>query len=781
MRYNALLFFILIISVGCFQNDPMTRSEVPLNKDWQFQIGEQVSESAWKTVHLPHTPKIEPLVVNDQWQGVCWYQKIIPSEFTRKGKRHFLDFEGVMHDAEVWVNDEKVQTHKGGYLPFTADLTNHLAYGTDNIVRVKVRNTDDSTIPPGKPLKGLDFNYYGGIYRNVSLRSTKNIYITDPVHADKSNSGGVLIHFGQISSKKANGLIKIHLQNKSRKVQTVKAIISFTDKEKQDVNFTSEDITVEPNNDMVIEKEITISTPLLWSPENPNLYDVHVLIVDANNSQNHFDHTHFITGIRKIELNEDGFFLNGEKRFLNGTNRHQEYPYVGYALPDNAHYRDAYKIKQAGFDFVRLSHYPQSESFLDACDELGIMVMTCIAGWQYFENGEFELNAFQDIRDFVRRDRHHPSIIFWENSLNESGMTDAFMEQANQIVREELPFNDTYTAGWIDHTSYDFFIPARQHSRAPYYWSKYDNDDRKILIAEYGDWEYYAHNAGFNQQEFKDLSQEERTSRQLRSDGERRLLQQALNFQEAFNSNLKGKNTIGHANWLMFDYNRGYANDLEASGISDIFRIPKFSYSFYMSQQKPYINYNSRPMVSIASFWDAKSSLNVKVYSNCDEVNLYLNGKTVGGKQKAQVDRISNKLDFPPFTFSIPKFEKGILKALGYINGEIVAEHEIQTPGEPVAINLEIDESGKNLNKGENDLVFVYAKIVDKNNTVVPKATDKITFSIDSDKAELIGVKNINVEAGVASCLLRTNYTEKDIKISASHKKLQSDTRTIKF
>lgn len=773
---NRALFLFLLFLTACqqYNSTSETRTEKSIHQDWQFQMGEEVDESAWKSVHLPHTPKIEPLVVNNQWQGVCWYQKTIPATLTPKGKRHFFHFEGVMHDAQVWVNNQKVQRHKGGYLPFTVDLTDHLDYGSDNRVLVRVKNTDDSSIPPGKPLKGLDFNYYGGIYRNVSLSSTENIYITEPVHANKPNSGGVLVHFDEISSEEAKGIVKIHLNNMSDQTQEVKAVITLTDTENHQTHFTSESVTIAPNKDAIIENKIAVSVPFLWSPETPNLYDVDIAIIDADRPKVHIDKFHFKTGIRKIELNEEGFFLNGEKRFLNGTNRHQEYPYVGYALPDNAHYRDAYKIKQAGFDFVRLSHYPQSNSFLDACDELGLMVMTCIAGWQYYEEGEFVDNALQDVRDFVRRDRHHPSIVFWENSLNESGMTDAFMEQANRIVRQELPYKDTYTAGWIDHPSYDLFIPARQHSRPPDYWSKYDNNNRKILIAEYGDWEYYAHNAGFNQHEFKDLSPEERTSRQLRSHGEKRLLQQATNFQEAFNSNRIGKNTIGHANWLMFDYNRGYADDLEASGISDIFRIPKFANAFYTSQKAPYQDAYSQPMVSIASYWEETSSPTVRVYSNCDEVALYLNGKNVG-KQKAQRNRISEHLNYPPFTFTLPAYEKGTLEAIGYINGEQVAKHSAHTPGEAVAVHLEIDESGKPLQRGEDDLVFVYAKLVDENNTVVTSATDKITFSIKNDKAELIGSSDLHLEAGIASCLLRTNYTEETITISVSTDTLKGD------
>ena len=186
-----------------------TREVSNFGNDWQFQrLHEDVAATAvWEQVVLPHTVRIEPLVVNDQWQGTSIYRKTFPVAL-QKGQKWFLHFEGVMQEARVKLNDSLVKIHKGGYLPFTVDATPYLIHNSENTIEVEVINLDDATIPPGKPLEDLDFNMYGGIYRNVELIKTNEVHITDAVHAGEVNGGGILVHWNEISSEAASGFVK---------------------------------------------------------------------------------------------------------------------------------------------------------------------------------------------------------------------------------------------------------------------------------------------------------------------------------------------------------------------------------------------------------------------------------------------------------------------------------------------------------------------------------------------------------------------------------------------
>jgi len=761
------------------------RQQIRLDTGWKFSKGTlaedlftwETDDNQWELVMLPHTPIIEPLVVNDQWQGIAWYRKHFILQNANSGKKIFLKFEGAMQVADVWINEIHKISHHGGYLPFIIDITDNVNKG-DNLIAVKLNNLDNSQVPPGKPLDSLDFNTYGGLYRNVELIITNKVYITDPLLTNETATGGILISFDSISDTDA--ILNIKTTIKNEYTDNAESYIHFTliDKDGDIIaSVRTNTIRLKPGQHAKLVQKMELSDPHLWHPADPYLYILKTVLFNKNLET---DVVETRIGIRDIELRPDGFYINQEKFFINGTNRHQEYPYIGYALSDEAQYRDAVKIKNAGFDLVRFSHYPQSESFLDACDELGLLVMNCIPGWQFMGDETFRENSLDDCRNLIRRDRNHPSVVFWELSLNETPMDENYINTANRILDEEFK-GVAYSAGWIDFPTYDLFIPARQHAVSPDYWNNYRVGEKPVFIAEYGDWEYYAQNAGFTQSSFNDLKPEERTSRQFRGDGEKRLLQQALNFQEAINSNVRGKSTIGQANWLMFDYNRGYADDIEASGICDIFRIPKFSYYLFKSQRPP-VNVNikgieSGPMVYIASYWQPQSSTNIRVFSNCDEVALYLNDKLIERK-KHDSDRLSTSMRYPPFTFSIDHFREGTLKAIGYLNGKEITSHSIKTPGNPIAIELSYDLSNKPLSAIGKDYVFVYANVVDEQGTLYPENGITIEFIIEGN-AVLIGENPVNTEAGIATILLQTYPKTKDIIITAKAKNLQGGKLTI--
>jgi beta-galactosidase len=766
-----------------------TASSLPntFNTEWEFvrdvdtTVGPSFFAKAsdqskpWATVMLPHTPRLEPVVTAEkQWQGTSFYRRFFQVSAADTSRRVAIRFEGAMSEAEVYLNGRRLTRHQGGYLPFTVELTPYLKVGVENCLLVKLNNQDNQAIPPGKPLKDLDFNYYGGLYRPVQLLIQDRLRITDAVEAARPAGGGILLHYENVSEQQATLHLQTEIRNDHHMARPAKLRTIVLDAEGKEVARTTTDAPLlTPGGATSVKQTFSLASPKLWSPERPYLYRLQVEVLDDKG--NPVDRQELTTGVRTIRFAPDGFYLNGQKTRLRGTNRHQEYPYLAYALSDEMQFRDAWKIKEAGFNFVRCSHYPPSPAFLQACDALGLLVMNSIPGWQFFGDAAFQRNSLQNVRDMVRRDRNHPSIVLWEAALNETDMSKSFMDQAHQAVHEELPFpTDVYTCGWLDY-AYDVFIPARQHAKAPDYWHKY-NKQKPILLCEYGDWEYYAQNAGFNQTAYAGLKESERTSRQLRGQGERALQQQALNFQEAHNDNFVGP-AIGDANWLMFDYKRGYAPDIESSGIMDIYRLPKFAFYFYQSQYGPAPDALGfgKPMVFVASYAQASAApRQVRVYSNCSEVELLLDGRPLA-RQKPDQDRFSNHLAHPSFTFTVPAFTTGTLKAVAYQNGKAVAEHNRRTPGAAHHIQLTYDKSGRELTAGRQDAVFVYATVVDAQGTPVPDATTAIQF-VATGPAEIIGDNPVKAEAGVAATLLRAGNSPGTVRVTATASGLEAAT-----
>jgi len=782
--------FIIIFFSSLAVPAQNSRTKVSLNSEWQFCNQEDIntstgnlpnqenfSFSGWQYITLPHTAKIEPLVIKTPWTGISWYKKDFMAQPEWRNKITSIQFEAAMSVADVWLNGKHLLTHYGGYLPFTIDISKEIDYSKANRLVVKTNNQDNPEVPPGKSIKDLDFCYYSGIYRNVSLISTNPMHITDAVEENKPASGGIRVWYPEVTKESATIAVSTNIRNENDIQKEFQLTYKLRDKSGGVVgSITSGKQVLPANSDKSILQNIIVSNPKLWHPNHPDLYTLQVIVLDGDHTG--IDEVSAKIGIRKFDIVNEKLLIDGEPLLLVGTNRHQEYPYIGNALSDNAQYRDAVKIKEAGFNIVRLSHYPQSPAFMNACDELGILTIDAIPGWQFIGNELFVQRSFQNARDLIRRDRNHPSVVFWELSLNETPMPDNFMTQMVTIAKEESPESKLMTCGWINQF-YDVWIPARQHAKTTDYWKKYEGK-MPMFTGEYGDWEYFAQDAGLNQAGYAGLKSDERTSRQFRGDGEKRLLQQAANFQEAHNDNLINPH-LGDAAWLMFDYNRGYSPDIESSGIMDIFRLPKFAYYFYKTQVPPDAagtSTSNSPIVKIASYWNATSDVHqLKVYSTREEVALYVNNKLLERKTAFR-DNLSARLPYPPFTFNVDRFEPGQLRAVGYIKDKAICEDNVNTAGKASRIKLTYDRSRKALKADGSDIVFVYATICDLKGNPVTASEDAIRFTINAN-GKLIGQNPVKAEAGIATILLQAGTTGKKIVIKADADNLKPDELTV--
>ncbi len=733
----------------------------------------QLETVEWEDVTLPHTPIIEDLAIVHQWEGISYYKKQFIALTNWSDKKCFLEFEGAMQLADIWINGKHILQHAGGYTPFVVDLSDYLKFGDSNEILVRLDNMDNPLIPPGKPLEKLDFCYYGGLYRDVNLIIKNLVHITDPIFANETAGGGVFVTYPEVSHSKAVISVKTQVVNETETIAniTVMQRLFRIDGLFGKRNIGREVVKVEAKENLGIGKarhmiqKIELNDPKLWSPDEPWLYLLRTEIVENGEI---VDYEEQRIGIRRISFSrENGFEINGQKVRLVGTNRHQEYPYVGNAIPDRAQYRDVYHIKESGFNTVRLGHYLQDKSVLEACDELGVLAIEPIPGWQFFnDNKQFCELTYRDIRYMIRRDRNHPSIVMWEVILNESWPPKWWKDNAAEIAHSEYPGNQCYTSG----DSYGYFGWDVQYNDWEEGFNRPNNSGKPGFIREYYDYEFGGHYS---------------TTRVSRGDGEKALLQNAWNAQWSHNRyRAYYPWTSGDAVWSMYDYNRGCCDNICRSGVADIFRIDKFSIPFFKSQMAigtPLPTGKFKPYIFIANYWDNRPEDDkIVVYANVDEVSLFINGKEFA-RQKCDAGPDANyaedrelwykgghpfdggncrNLNFPPFTFNNVKWQKGELKAVGYIDRDETCEYITRTPGEPSKIAIDYFESGKPATN--NDLIIVYLKVEDKNGTLCVSDTSKVTLSVIG--GEVIGPEKMTAEAGIASFLVKTG-AERQLKL----------------
>ena len=764
------------------KQDSLQKNQIlSLNSELSLLKGKQ-----WQTVCLPHIafPEIVPdkNTVLQLHEGFAYYKKNFTVDKNLKGKIITIEFEAAMQIIDVWFNGQYIAHHNGGYLPFTIDITGLANYGGDNQVFCKVDNRPNSVVPPGKDGDKIDYLYYSGLYRNVWMHVNNPLHITDANVANKPAGGGIYVTYQNVSENSATVNIQTHIINENKTGKTFSLVQRLIDKDGKIVeqNIINH-LTLKNNEDKHFEQSLQVKNPLLWHPDHPYLYKLQTIIEDEKH-----DVVSEVTtkiGIRSFYISkETGLLINGKPFRIEGSNRHQTYPYIGQSLSDNANYRDAYIMKSAGMNCVRAGHYPQSESFLNACDELGMLVLACIPGWQYFNSSPaFENNVMNDIRQMIRRDRNHPCIVLWEVSLNETYPSAEFRCKQNETAKSEFKGKENfYTSGdsyfvkacWdVPYDDWEDNINARNNVTYP---------DNAFLIREYGDCEFGCATS---------------TSRQTRGNGEKALLMQAWNHQWTHNRNRKSyPRCLGDLTWAFYDGLNANTPGVEAWGSADFYRIPKFSYYFFQSQRSPVLNkeavYPTGPMVYIANYWtERKSPCKVVVYSNCDEVALYVNNQLIA-KQKPDSKPDSpyksepenggtfdggnaNNLAHPPFTFFSVPYEKGTIKAIGFIKEKEVVAHSIVTPETPSRIILEANYSNKNFKADGGDVMFIYAKILDRNNTLCIDAINKITMQIQGD-AKIVSPVEMNAEAGIATFIIRAGTHKGNIKLKAVSNNLKT-------
>jgi beta-galactosidase len=730
--------------VGVFGMTLQKSQELVL-REWSFR---RDGAGEWETVSLPHNAVVTDLDGGGHWQGFCEYKRKLRAENPGPEERFSLYFHGAMHTAEVSLDGALLARHEGGYLPFEVDVTQALTDGKEHELSVRLDNRDNPLVPPGKPLTELDFSFYGGLYRGVELRRRASLHVTDAATAGVPMGGGLFIHTTRAGGVFADVAATVHVANASAMPQaaSVKVEILSPDGAVADAEVSQRE-TIAASGSRTFSFCIQLHRPALWSVEKPILHTLRATVRDASGKVTDVRDERF--GIRSLSLSRSGgLILNGRRIRPRGTNRHQDHPYAGYALSPAEERRDAIRIKQAGFDYVRLSHYPQSKAFLDACDELGILVMAAIPGWQFCGGEEFQKACVETARSLIRRDRNHPSVLLWEVSLNETEMPETLMRALQAVRNEELPEEGYYSCGWKD--AFDVYLRARQHGEI----HSWQNGDKALVISEYGDWEYYAANEGFDQKSGRGLLNPAKNSRALPGDGEAKLLQQAANFAEALDDTLASPAaTCGQ--WCMFDYPRGYEKFRASCGVMDFFRLPKAAYHFYRSQRSASESgrgWSCGPVVFVATRWEAGPARDVTVFTNAEEIRLSLNGREIahGVPDREKYPHLPH----PPVVFRNVPFEAGELVAEGFEGGKPVARHSIRTPGPAAALRLTLDTMGVAPAEGEGDLLFVRAETVDAAGTLVPSRSDAVTLSV-AGKAEVLGPSTAKAEAGIASFVLR--------------------------
>lgn len=801
MKKIILLTFLVLQSVlSSAQNGiEQVRQSQLFNFGWKFQSGDlkdaqsiDYNDNDWRVLDLPHDFQIE-----QPWDesaggargfkamGTGWYRKAFKADSAWKDKRVLLDIEGIMLIGDVWVNGQKVGSTDYGYLGFETDITKQLRYDAENIVAVRAST--------GK--QGASRWYTGGgLFRDVHL------VVKNPVAIARN---GVFISTPKITEQNADVSVQVELEGirgKSLDIEINAKIMA------PDGRLIAETKEQAPKKSKLHTVEVplpllTVTQPQLWSCETPNLYTAEITLLQDGKVVDNVTETF---GIRTLEFSpEFGFKLNGEKLFLKGISNHHDLGAVGVAAFDRAIERQFRMMKDFGYNHIRCSHNPYSKSFLKLADKYGILVVDeLIDKWsdKSYWGGRVPFTQlwYKMIPEWIKRDRNHPSIILWSlgNELQ---------------MREDLAGFPTGDWGVTTYKIFDVLV------------KRYDNT-RKTTVAMFP---ARAGAIGKNEPEFhtKVYPPELATVTEV-SSFNYRYLNYAQYLEKCPTMTVYQSEATTNelaAPFFGMDYDKmvglAYWGAIEYWGESNGWPKKGWNFSFFNHCLEPYPQayliksaFCEEPLVHIgvvdsdknsiewndimvggmllSSHWnrDADSNQNLYTYTNADEVELFVNGKSAGVKKNDRTDINRRNIIYWE---NIPYGKGGKVIAIARNNGKEVARHQLETTGKATALKMVI-ENPNDWKADGMDLQYVKVYAVDSKGRVVPTTEGEVTFEV-SGEAKLIAVDNGDhytdelfsgntkkLHKGFVMAILRSNQTGGEVKIKASCKGLKSVTQKVK-
>ncbi|WP_165748779.1 glycoside hydrolase family 2 protein [Cellulophaga sp. Z1A5H] len=759
MKLNYLFISLFISTVTFAQKTKLPqgfeagdRTKTNLNIGWKFHLGDlehtptatNFDDSSWENVSIPHTTQLvsyEMDSIKETWiqekylRDISWYRKKIKIN-SKSSNKIFLEFEAVHNATEVWVNGKKVGNYAvNGYVPFHFDITGFVILGQENTIAIKADNSFSQTIAPDP--HRTDYVKYGGLYRDVYLVATNPLHVN--FNWEDYDAG---VHITTPTVNKHNGTVTIKTTVKNESTAAKKTTIRTTiiDKDGMVLKKVSSEATIAANANYTFRQSLVIEDEYhLWSPDSPYLYRVNSVIYDHETPVDFVENTF---GFRKFTLEKGkGFVLNGEPLFLVGANRHQSYPNIGDAVPNSFHYNEALQYKKAGMNIIRTSHYTQDDAFLKACDELGILIYEEPSTWIEWGGDTWFENLEKATRTMIRNHRNHPSIIVWGAGINHRGP----VPRMQTVAKEEDPFRLTASASapW-DGPKNEGITDV--HATMDYRRTEFP-ESAFTMVMEHGS----SPNSEVNQFHI---------------------------------SRYKGnKNNFAAITWLGADYNHLQPDIVDAQwsrdfmttyGVLSPYRVPKPVYYWYQSELV------AKPMVHIADETASRDG-KIRVFSNCQEVALYHNGKLIA-RQVPDNDLTKINLNHPSFTFKY-NWKEGVLKAIGYTNGEKVMEFTRHKQGKPHHIKVEYNINDKPFYAGGSDIRLVYASILDEHSEVVTNTKNEVQFSI-SGPGEIIDNGKIYanpalVYNGVAAIYVKATNGTGTITVTAKATGLKSGKATI--